>query len=158
MKTEIIATIQGCPITLITADDGSEVVEFTADADIDCDGLGGNPFRDPYFQADTKLHNEGKALYAERENYVVVPPVVVEKTKGIVFGSRVTCLNESNGKKAVGVVGDEGPRSKIGELSVAFAEALGLDGNPNHGGTDRKIIQYRIEVGVPADGYSLQKS
>lgn len=154
--TETIAIIQGCPIVLERMPDGSEKVTFTADADIDCDGTGGNPHRDPYFQSDTTLHNHGKALCAEKENYVVVPPVVRQKTKGIVLGCMVGCVNTKNGKTAWGVVGDIGPRTKVGEVSVAMAEALGLSGNPNTGGTSEHIIQYTIFVGQAAEGYTLQ--
>lgn len=150
--------IQGCPILLETKEDGSEVVMFIADADIDCDGSGGNPHHDPYFQPDTRLHNHGKPLCAETERYVVVPPIIIAKTRGIVMGCKAICYNQSNGKKAKGVVGDSGPRTKIGEVSVAMAEALGLDGDPNHGGTDKHIIQYTIYPGVAAEGYSLQPS
>ncbi len=153
----LLDTIQGCEI-LLTDDGDGEVVTFTADADIDCDGSGGNPHHDPFFQPDTRLHNHGKALNAEEERYVVVPPVVLQKTKGIVMGSKALCRNKKNGLTAWGVVGDSGPRKKIGEVSVAMAEALGLDGNPNHGGTDEHIIEYTVFVGRVAEGYTLQPS
>lgn len=153
-----IDTIQECPIFLQSDDTGAEVVVFIADADIDCDGTGGNPHHDPYFQPDTRLHNHGKALCAETERYVVVPPVIIAKTKGIVMGCKAICYNQKTGLKADGVVGDSGPRSKIGEVSVAMAEAIGLSGDPNHGGTDEHVIQYTLYPGVAADGYSLQPS
>lgn len=152
MKT--IATIQGVDITL---DDsmGSEVVEFTADMDIDCDGIGGNPFHDRYFQPDTRLHFKGRALHAEVEPYVVVPPIVLAKTKEKVLGSLCILTNLRNGKTCNAVVGDSGPLTKVGEGSPAVAELLGLDPNPNYGGTSDKIIHYKIFVGIPAKIDSL---
>lgn len=145
----IIATIQGAAINLDIVD-GLEVVSFLADMDIDCDGTGGNPYHDPYFQPDTRLHYNGKALHAETVPYVVVPPVVLSKTKGRVLGSLCEVLNIKSGQRAVAVVGDSGPKRKIGEGSPALASLIGLDPNPNYGGTEKHIILYKIHVGVPA--------
>ena len=161
MKT-IIATIQTADITLETDDDGMEFVEFTADMDIDCDGSGGNPHHDPYFQPDTRLHLHGNPLHAETVPYMVVPPVILAKTRGKVLGSLCEVTNMSNDRTALAVVGDSGPTRKVGEGSPALAELLGLDGNPNHGGTSGFIIRYRIHVGRAAviDGvaYDLQSA
>lgn len=164
MKT-IIGTIQGCDIVLfVDSVTGQEIVTFTADMDVDCDGSGGNPFHDPYFQPDTRLHYKGHALHAEVVPYVVVPPLILAKTKGKVLGSMCYCENiNQHGKPSVAaVVGDSGPRNKIGEGSPALCERLGLDPNPNHGGTSDHIIRYTIMVGVPAaiDGivYDLQSA
>lgn len=148
MKT-ILATIQGCSIALFTAD-GIELVDFVADADIDCDGSGLNPFGDPYFQPETRYKHNGCSLHAEVVPYVVVPPVVLQKTKGKVLGSLCELTNLHNGVRCMAIVGDSGPTRKIGELSPAAAELLGLSGNPNTGGTSEHIIRYLIHVGVPA--------
>lgn len=148
MKT-IIATIQGAEITL---DSPPEVVRFVADMDVDCDGTGGNPHGDPCFQPDTRYHHDGQALHAETVPYVVVPPVILRKTVGKVLGS--LCLCQNTRRPDLGwvkaVVGDSGPSAKIGEGSPALCQRLGLDPNPNHGGTSEHIIAYEIQVGVPA--------
>lgn len=161
MKT-IIATIQTADITLETDDDGMELVEFTADMDIDCDGAGGNPHHDPCFQPDTRLHLHGAALHAETVPYMVVPPVILAKTRGKVLGSLCEVTNMQNGKMAYAVVGDSGPTRKVGEGSPALAELIGLDGNPNHGGTSDFIIRYRIYVGraavIAGVAYDLQSA
>lgn len=152
MKT-LLATIQGADIWLYRDDTtGAEIVEFIADMDIDCDGSGGNPLHDPYFQPATRLHYKGQPLHAETTPYVVVPPVVLSTTRGKVLGSKceVQNINAPSFGTVLAVVGDSGPRTKIGEGSPALAEALGLSGNPNHGGTSAHIIRYRIYVGVPA--------
>jgi hypothetical protein len=136
-----------------------EIVNFVSDADIDADGSGGNPDRDPYFQPDTTLHDPiGRPLNAQEVRFIVVPPLICQKTKGKVLGSRCYVLNTSNDKFCDAVVGDIGPRSKTGELSPACAAALGLNPNANHGGTDRKIISYTIYVGQPAtlDGVTYE--
>lgn len=156
----IIATIQGQDLVLTTNPDGSEIVDFKADADIDCDGIGGNPFHDPYFQRRTSLMVNGRFLHAEAEPFIVVPPVVIKKTKGIVLGCLCEVENTRNGRIAQAVVGDSGPTFKIGEISPALALQLGLDPNPNHGGTSDFIIHYRIYPGRPAtigcQQYALQ--
>lgn len=135
---------------MTTDDDGYEIVTFTADMDIDCDGLGGNPFHDPYFQPDTRLHVHGRPLHAELVPYVVVPPLVLAKTKGKVLGCQCKVTNLKNKYEAPAVVGDSGPTKKIGEGSPALASLLGLDPNPNRGGTSDFIIRYEIMVNMPA--------
>lgn len=152
MITEtLLDTIQTAEIRLFTdTDTGKEIVRFTADMDVDCDGTGGNPHGDPYFQPDTRLHFKCRPLHAEVIPYVVVPPVVIAKTKGKVMGSHCIVTNTANGKKSTAVVGDSGPSRKVGEGSPALCEALGLDPNPNHGGTSDFIIEYEIFVNQPA--------
>lgn len=158
MKTSTIATIEGSPIERIIEDDGTEVVTFIAKAVVDNDGSGGNPEHDPDFQNETSLKNNGKSLNAETENFVVVPPAIIQGTRGKVLGSLVICHNQSNGLKARGVVGDIGPHAKLGEVSVAMAKALGLSGSPLSGGTDDMVIEYTIYVGKAVPGYALQGS
>jgi hypothetical protein len=50
---------------------------------------------------------------------------------------------------------DIGPKGKLGEGSMALAEALGLSGSPRHGGTDDAIIAYLV---FPGSGDGLPKS
>lgn len=142
----LLGTIQGAEI--IETTDGR--VAFIADADIDCDGSGGNPDKDPFFQAATTLRQGGKSLNAYRERFVVVPPVVVLKTRGIVMGCQAFVTNLRTGKVITAVVGDLGPTKKIGELSCACADALGINPHPNTGGTSERIVGYEIIPGMPA--------
>ena len=162
---KILATIQGQDIHHeITCD--YETVEFIGDMDIDCDGSGGNPYHDPYFQPDTSLHfpakpnKLGKALHAETVPYVVVPPIVVKGTVGIVLGS--LCEVSYQGHTVHAVVGDTGPTRKVGEGSPRLADLLGIPSNPNTGGVDAFDVTYKVHVGVPAviDGitYELQRA
>lgn len=156
MKT-VIESIQNVPLLLIR-DAAGEWVEWTADMDVDCDGTGGNPFLDPYFQPDTRLHFQGRALHAETVPYVVVPPSVLAKTSGKVLGALCECWNIVNENYALAVVGDSGPRTKIGEGSPKLCELMGLDPNPNHGGCSDFRIRYRVHVGKAAliDGVQFE--
>ena len=128
---------------------------------IDCDGSD-NRHHDPCWQAQTSLRHNGRPIDAEAVPYGVAPPMIVRGVRGIVLGCRGLATNLKNGMTAAFVVADVGPRSKMGEGSCELARRLGLDGNPNHGGTGERIIRWEFWPGVAAvvDGvaYSLQKS
>lgn len=148
------------PINLIKGPAGEEMVEFVADADQDNDGSGGNPEHDPYHQADTALHDpEGKALNAYQVPFIVVPPVVCQRTVAKVLGSLVRAEHMVTGAVCDAVVGDIGPKRKIGELSPAAAKLLGLHLTAFNG-ESRHVIRYTIYVGRPATingvAYQLQ--
>lgn len=143
----LIVTIQNCHIF----EHKSKECSLLADADIDCDGSGGNPDGDPYFQPDTSLHHNGKPLNAYEVPFIVLPPAALTGVGPMVLGCECWVLNRETGLWAVGVVGDIGPRTKVGELSVAMARAIGLPSNPNTGGTSNfEQILYRWKPGVPA--------
>ena len=96
------------------------------------------------------------AAYVDAETvpYIVVPPLIIQGTAGIVRGckARVT-----RGNKTVDcVVADKGPRNRIGELSIAAARALGLPPSPRNGGTERPEILYELWPGKAAPGFVLQ--
>ncbi len=153
--SKLIAVIEGESIT--EYNDGA--VRYTAKAAIDTDGSG--PLHgDPYAQRDTSLHWMGKPLNADVDKYVVVPPAIIRGVRGIVLGCQAMLTNNNNGKHTSAVVGDIGPREKLGEISVATAKALGINPSPTTGGTDEHIVDYIIIPGVPAvvDGklYQLQ--
>lgn len=137
-------------------------VQWVAKMTIDCDGSGGNPDNDPYYQDDTSLHYRGKALNAYQVPFVVVPPLVLGCVEPVVLGCMAVVINLENGLSVQAVVGDVGPSSKIGEASCECAQRVGLDPNPNWGGTLDQIIFYAVFPGIPAvvDGrhYNLQPS
>jgi len=140
-----LGTIQGCDI--IEDNDGK--VLFIADADIDCDG-GSNPHHDPCWQPETTLRHNGHSIDAETVPFIVVPPLIIKATKGIVMGCRSRVTHALTGKRVECVVADSGPTKKIGELSVAAAKAIGVNPNPNTGGEERRIIHYELWPGTPA--------
>lgn len=96
------------------------------------------------------------AAYVDSETtaYIVVPPLIIQKTAGVVRGAkaRVTLRD----KVVDCVVADKGPRTKIGELSIAAARGLGLRSSPRNGGTERPEILYELWPGIAAPGFVLQ--
>jgi len=98
------------------------------------------------------------AAYVDAETvpYVVVPPLVVQRTAGVVRGckARVTW----QGKSVDCVVADRGPATKVGEISIAAARAIGLPASPRNGGTDKVEVLYELWPGVAAPGFVLQKA
>jgi hypothetical protein len=121
-----------------------------------------NVYGDECWQPETAYYNGGKFLNPLKVRYVVVPPFIISTVDPIVLGSESHVINAETKMQTDAVVGDVGPDDKLGEGSCALAHAVGLSSNPNHGGTEKKIITYTIYVGEPAvvDGvkYSLQKS
>ena len=132
-----------------------EKVSWLSKAAIDGDGSG-DSHGDTCFQNDTSLHNNGNPLNSDVDRYIVVPPQVQQRTRGIVLGCIATVTHTKTGLQCAAVVGDIGPHHKIGEISCATAWALGLDPSPIHGGTDLHDIYYEIFPGQPAPGYTLQ--
>lgn len=153
---KIIATIEDCPITL--HDDGS--ISYFAKAAVDNDGSGGNPEGDPDHQSSTSLRHAGQSLNAQKVPFVVVPPAILEAVRAVILGAR--CDVTYRGVTIQGVIGDIGPRAKLGELSVEAARRLGMNPSPLHGGVDTPEVQYVLQPGIPAqiDGltYALQPS
>lgn len=155
MPKKLLTTIKGggeSPVDVWISGNSTypEVLEYIGDLDVDCDGIGGNPHNDPYFQSETRLKFQGISLHAELVPFVVVDPTLISLTKGVMMGSYGIATNLKNGKRSEFVVGDSGPYFKIGEGSPALCDNLGLDSNPNHGGTDEQIIKIKIWVGRQA--------
>jgi hypothetical protein len=96
------------------------------------------------------------AAYVDSETvpYIVVPPLVVQRTTGIVRGCRARASFE--GRSVDCVVADRGPTKKAGELSIAAARALGLPPSPRHGGTEAPAVLYELWPDHAAPGYVLQ--
>lgn len=146
----ILTTIEGCPVYW----DGT-VVSFIARGRIDDDGTGSG-HGDKYHQKETTLKREGKSLNADTERYVVAPPQIVLGVPGVVMGCR--CRVTFHARVVEAVVGDVGPHTRIGEMSIACATALGIDPNPITGGEDAPMVHYQMWPGVAALGYELQRS
>lgn len=161
--SNIIATLQQCPITL--NDDGT--ITVTAKAAIDDDGSN-NASRDPDWQQDTSLHfparpnPAGKPIDADKVPYAVAPPVILYAVTPMVLGCRVHLRNRRNGRECEAVCADVGPHTKIGEISMEAARRLGIPPSPTTGGEDSHVVEYTFFPGAPAvvDGrtYELQHS
>lgn len=158
-KVRWLGEIEGCPI-LRSYEFGGLIVLWTAKMAVDCDGMPVNIYRDQYWQAQTSLSFEGKPINADKVPYIVVPPLIRNGVKPIVMGCQAAVVNMACGLSTPAVVADQGPENKLGEASCECAARVGLDRNPNHGGTDKHIIRYMIWPGLPAivDGieYELQ--
>lgn len=136
-----------------------QVIRFRAKGRIDDDGTGPS-HGDRYHQSDTSLHHFGRALNADEDHYIVLPPQVIHSVVPVVLGCQAYVTYR--GKREAAVVGDVGPHSRLGEISVALAQSLSIDPNPNSGGVDSDDLFYEVYPGVPAvvgnKTYSLQHS
>jgi hypothetical protein len=111
MNSTSIGKIEGCDIRLEQSATGQEHAWWTAKAAIDCDG-GSNPHHDPCWQADTTLHHDGHAINADVVPFIVVPPLIIQRTRGVVMGCKARA--SYRGRSVDCVVADIGPRRKIG--------------------------------------------
>ena len=174
--------------TIIIQDEDGRV-HWTSKADIDADGANGQNGKPFAYRSDNKgldtlrdipredlLGTDGHGgLYsattyrwtgrpiatayvdAATVPYIVVPPQVRLQAKGIVMGCKGRIIYR--GRSVNAVVADVGPHTKIGEISIAAAEALGIPSSPLTGGVSNGV-QYEIWPGVPAvvngETYELQ--
>lgn len=106
-----------------------------------------------YRHAGKPADDPGAYVDSETVPYIVVPPLIINKTAGIVCGCRGRATR--GGKSVDCVVADRGPAQRIGELSIAAARAIGLRSSPKNGGTAAPEVHYEIWPGVPAPGYRL---
>ncbi|MET9452026.1 glycoside hydrolase family 75 protein [Streptomyces cinerochromogenes] len=140
-------------------------VFWKADMDIDCDGqrtANCNEDRDPWYQDDTAFHqSDGKPLKAETLPYVVVPSTssIWNYTNAGIKGGGVVAVIYNN-KVEYAVVGDTGPTKIIGEASYATAKALGIDPDPETGGTDSGVtyILFKNSKVSPIESHSAAVS
>lgn len=103
-----------------------------------------------YQWPDFARDNPRKYLDSESIPFIVVENYIRNRGKGVVLGCKARVTNLRNGRSVDCVVGDMGPLIKIGELSIAAAVAIGLNGNPRSGGVDDPILKYELWPDVPA--------
>ncbi|MGW2834455.1 glycoside hydrolase family 75 protein [Streptomyces sp. NPDC001286] len=136
-------------------------VFWKADMDIDCDGQRTSKCSestDPWYQDDTAFHqSDGRPLRADSLPYVVVPSsssIWNYSSAGIKGGGVVAVIY--NNKVEYAVVGDTGPTKIIGEASYATAKALGIDPDPETGGTDSGVtyILFKNSQVSPIESHS----
>ena len=102
-----------------------------------------------YYVSPTTLQDPSKpktdqARYVDSETiaYLALPVKSLQKmadAQGISNGSPklgdvAFVRNRHNGKTAFAIIADVGPSGKIGEGSIALAQALGIPSSPRHGG------------------------
>ena len=83
--------------------------------------------------------------------YIVLPGHWRAQAVGVVLGCKAIVTDTKTGKKlkAAGVL-DFGPKTKLGEVSIACAKFFGVPSSPKDGGTDEKRFIYTFFPGVPA--------
>jgi hypothetical protein len=147
-----LATIENESVTW----DGTKLA-FMGHGRIDDDGSG-EAHNDPYHQSDTSLHHFGRPLNADVDFYAVLPEQLAREVAPIVLGCQGYATYK--GTRYPLVLGDLGPRNRLGEISEALAIRMGINPNPNTGGDDNEDIFFEFYPGVPAvvngTTYSLQ--
>lgn len=83
---------------------------------------------------------------AETVPYIVVSPTIRQKARGVVLGCRARLSYRD--KSVECVVADIGPRSKVGEASIAACRAVGIPSSPRSGGADSGVM-YELWPGEP---------
>jgi hypothetical protein len=83
--------------------------------------------------------------------YIVLPSHWRKEAVGVVLGCKAIVEDTKTGKilNAAGVL-DFGPRSKLGEASMACAKFFGVPPSPKDGGTSEKRFIYTFFPGIPA--------
>ncbi|MBZ5525217.1 MAG: glycoside hydrolase family 75 protein [Acidobacteriia bacterium] len=102
-----------------------------------------------YYVSTTSLQNAAisnpakpaKYVNATKVPYIVLPPEVAQRF-GIALGDLAVVINQRNEQPVVSyaIYADTGPHGKIGEGSIALAEALGLPSSPRTGRTEDGIL------------------
>jgi Fungal chitosanase of glycosyl hydrolase group 75 len=137
------ATDDGAAATVDICRNGT-VYHWTSDLDVDCDGLGTshcNASTDPWYQAQTSFTtSSGQYFTADTTHYFVIPLPSSRfsyQSAGIRPGNVGAVVYHN--KIVYAVFADEGPDDIIGEASYATARDLGIDPNPDTGGTDGPV-------------------
>jgi hypothetical protein len=132
---------------------------WKADMDIDCDGIRTskcNENTDPWYQPQTSFEtSKGRSFQADKHRYFVIPLPSSRfdySRAGIRPGSVAAVIYRN--KVVYAVFADEGPNDIIGEASYATAKALGIDPDPEDGGTDSGVtyIVFPGQVPNPVEG------
>ncbi|MDB5103469.1 MAG: hypothetical protein JWP91_1158 [Fibrobacteres bacterium] len=130
--------------------DRKNVVYWTADMDIDCDGAvtsACNVQADPWFQEGTAF---GDNVQADKVPYFVIPNNFNLGSNGIGGGQIAAIIYK--GKLTYAVLADTGPAGIIGEASYATAKLLGIDPDPETGGTDGPVTYIVFTGTAPRAG------
>ncbi len=113
-----------------------------------------------YYVSKTSLEDKTKNetdplryVNAEEIPYIVLPPVVKKKCE-IKLGDLAVVINKQKGKSSYAIFADIGPKDKLGEGSIALANALEVKKNPKTGGPSVKLIY----IVFPGSGDGKPKS
>src|SRR3954451_16655531 len=128
---------------------------WKADMDVDCDGVRTskcNEDTDPWYQDETSFETpKGRPFQADSTHYFVIPLPSSRfnyQSSGIKPGSVAAIIYHN--KVVYAVFADEGPNNIIGEASYATAKALGINPDPENGGTDSGVTYIVFPGKVPS--------
>jgi Ca2+-binding RTX toxin-like protein len=154
------STDQGAAATIKIYDAQGKAYAWKADADIDSDGVAANgqpnarSLTDPWFQSQTSAMNKGQFMDPEADSFFVIPVPSSKfdyEAAGIKLGAVGAVIY--NGKVVYGTFADEGPANIIGEISMAMADRLGINSDPNNGGVNSGVtyVAFKGAAAVPKD-------
>lgn len=109
-----------------------------------------------YRYPNKNINDPSAYVDSETVPYIVVPPLIVQITKGIVRGCKARVTYKKKSVEAV--VADLGPRNKNGEISIELARQLGINPSPRNGGLNKNELIYELWPGIPAKGFELQRA
>lgn len=139
----------------------TRLIGYTAKLAIDADGAGGAWRGDRTGQPKTSLlYKNGDSLNPSELPFIVVPPDFRSTYKGVELGDYAAVTYRQ--KTVYAIIGDHGPAGVLGEGSISLAAGLGIDSDPNKGGTNRKEVRYLIAPGSkdpdgpPRDAAAIQ--
>jgi Fungal chitosanase of glycosyl hydrolase group 75 len=128
---------------------------WKSDMDIDCDGVrtsNCNEDKDPWYQPQTSFEtSKGRPFQADKTHYFVIPLPSNRfnyQRAGIKPGSVAAVIYK--GRVVYAVFADEGPNNIIGEASYATAKALGINPDPENGGTPSGVTFIVFPGKVPS--------
>lgn len=78
--------------------------------------------------------------------YVVLPPEI-SRGQNMRLGDLAVVYHPARDRVCFAIFADGGPRGKLGEGSIALAEALGVPSSPRRGGTRQKEVAYLLFPG-----------
>lgn len=175
-KTDAGTVVHVCSLKGGTGNLGGAVY-FTADMDIDCDGLttthcpGTGADKDPAYDNQTSFHGpnsasnaKGPSLASENTPYVVIPEEVVFPGLDQDNGGNIVAVIYKN-QIEFAVFGDQIARNPgdtnepIGEASVRTANGLGIPPSPASGGVGSGVtyIAFAGTGSKPADMENLSQ-
>lgn len=118
-----------------------------------------------YYVSTTSLKNHGfkhgdprREVDSEKVPFIVVPPQIIKGVKPVVLGCKARITDTKTGAYVNAVVADVGPKTHLGEASIAAAIALGIPSDPKNGGSSQKRFLYELWPGIAAEGFKLQSS
>jgi hypothetical protein len=84
------------------------------------------------------VHNPRRYIDATKVPYIALPPDFA-RTFDIHLGDLAVVVNQANGRSAYAIFADVGPNGRIGEGSIALANALRIPANPRYDGVEDGI-------------------